>query len=202
MRAYAKSIGAEYAQLRGPVFDARLTPPCQKLAMLDADLDEYDRVCMVDADVFPRAGLRANVFELHGIGIPHPEAFRRVHRNLPDLTNPAAPFWGGAIYLLDRDTRTRLREGYNYNEATWFNCRGNGEDEGIMHRLAHIAGYRTHPNLPSPPLYFGPMWARSSYEPDVADAFLIHIRHHDGKGNRVDKMDELRRLQRAGIIAS
>ncbi len=41
-------------------------------------------------------------------------------RKHPRLTNPKYPYWGGAIYKLDRDIRQRLRVHLNEDELLQF----------------------------------------------------------------------------------
>lgn len=195
MRGYANRIGAEYLLMRGKPLDERLTPPCQKLAMLSLAMDAYETVAMADADQFPVAGLTEDVFDQSGFGIYHPDAHRRIMRHLPGLSSSTAPFWGGAIYRLPLSARKALREQYDYNEAKRFNQRGNGEDEGIMHRLAMRAHF-SHTGA----LYFGQEWAWPSYADDMKPAKFVHIRHHNGKGKLCDKMDVYRDLKARGIL--
>lgn len=195
MGEYADRIGAESRLLDGDCFDDRLTAPCQKLAMLKERYDDYDEVVMVDADMFPVRGLTEDVFDLTGYGIYHPEAHRRVLRHLPGLSSPVAACWGGAIYRLPRSVRIALRREYDFDEARRFNNRGNGEDEGILHRLAMRAGIDHHPFS-----YFGQEWAWASYASDFTKARFIHCRHHDGKGHKRDKMDVYRDLRTRGVL--
>lgn len=195
MEAYAKRIGAAYCLLEN-AWDERLSAPCQKLTVLSRMWEWYDRVAMVDADMFPRLGLEESLFDLHGYGIYHPTAHRRVMGKVPHLTSPTAAFFGGAIYVLPLDLRQTLRRHFSLTEAQAFDDRGKGQDEGIMHCLARKAGLKHE--LAS---YFGQEWARSSYEATLENSKLIHIRHHDRKGNAVEKPAVLRSLQARGIIA-
>lgn len=193
--AYAERIGAEHIILRGKPFDKRLTAPCQKLHMLSGVWDEWEQVCMVDADMFARPDC-PNIFEEDAFGIYHPSAHRRVVRNLPELSSMDSPFWGGAIYRFPRAHRSFLRHDYDYEWAKQFNSRGNGEDEGILHCLAMKSGWSHEYEE----VYFGQGWAWASYADDFAGAKMVHCRHHDGKGNRVDKMDVYRELKAKGIL--
>lgn len=195
MADYSLRIGADYLFIRGNQWDDRLSAPCNKLIMLSEDYDDYDDVSMVDADMFPVRSLTEDVFALDGFGIYHPEAHRRVLRHLPRLSSPRAAFWGGAIYRLPRSVRIALRREYDFAEARRFNNRGNGEDEGILHRLAMRAGIDHHPLS-----YFGQEWAWASYAADFTTARFIHIRHHNGKGKLVDKMTVHRDLKARGIL--
>lgn len=195
MRAYAAQIGAEYRLLTGLCFEPRLSPPCQKIAMLQPEFDAYEDVAMVDADMLARKGLEEDLFTVPGYGIYHPEAHRRILRNVPRLPSSVHAFWGGAVYRFPRDLRIRLREQYVFEEALPFNCRGNGVDEGIMHRLAVRADIGHTRDS-----YFGQEWAWASYDEHPERGKFIHIRHHDGKGHRCDKMDVYRDLQQRGVF--
>jgi hypothetical protein len=194
MEAYAKRMGADYQLFHGFPFDERLTAPCQKLHCLSEKWDEYDVVVMVDADMFAVKGLEESIFEVQGMGIYHPSAHKRVLGKVPELTCSEGPFWGGAVYRFPQFVRKLLRENYDYDEAKQFNNRGCGEDEGILHRLARRAGFRA--DLPR---YFSQDWARGHFD-DLTNAKLVHVRHHDGKGNRVDKIDVYRELEARGIL--
>ena len=194
MAAYAARIGADYAFLRGTQFDPRLSPAMQKLAMLSEDYDTSDTVCMVDSDMFPVRGLTESVFDLAGYGIEHPSARARVHRQKPAFLDRGGVFWGGAVYLLPRDIRVRLRAHYAYLWAREFDSRGLGLDEGVMAVLAR----RT--KVPVDGAYFGQEWAWASYADGFSTARMVHVRHHDGKGRLVDKMDVYRALMAKGIL--
>ena len=66
--AYAERIGVEYQFVEGQVFREHLTPPCQKVHILDEKWDEYDDVLMLDIDMFVTKNLRLNVFKAEGVG--------------------------------------------------------------------------------------------------------------------------------------
>ncbi|KKK47331.1 hypothetical protein LCGC14_3156280, partial [marine sediment metagenome] len=100
---YAKKCGAKYELLRGNVFRPNLSPPCQKLYMLDKVFDEYDVVVMLDIDMFVRKGMKENIFDpsIQGIGMCtefQENLFKGLCRRQPQLTNSRYPYWGGAIY--------------------------------------------------------------------------------------------------------
>lgn len=194
MREYAAHIGAEWRMMISHPWDKRLTPPCQKCYLLHENLDDFDWVVMVDADMFPRSGLIESIFDdVIGYGIHHPSAHQRVARQLPNLITPTSHFYGGAVYRFPLTIRQLMRAHYRFEEAIQFNERGKGEDESIISRLATLARI--------PPLYFGQEWAWASYDPHPEKGKFIHVRHHDGKGHRVDKMDVYRDLKSRGIIA-
>ena len=133
---YAEKIGADYKLLLGDVFRPNLSPPCQKLHMIDEGFDKYNMVVMVDADMFTRKGMEENVFEdVEGIGrhtAIQDRLIKTVKHRYPDLGNLEYPYWGGSIYRLDKETRQRLRMHIDEDEMELFSnfCM----DEGIMHR--------------------------------------------------------------------
>ncbi len=69
MAQYAKMVGAEYELVIGKPFREHLTGACQKVYMLDERYDAYDKVLMVDIDMFAPKGMTENVFELRGVGL-------------------------------------------------------------------------------------------------------------------------------------
>jgi hypothetical protein len=196
---YAKRIGADYKLLRGNVFHPTLSPPCQKLYMLDEVFDEYDMVVMLDADMFIRKGMNEDVFEdVEGIG-RHTEIQDRLmlsmKRKHNKLTNPEYPYWGGSIYRLDRNLRQRLRAHIKEEELLPFS--GNFEDEGIMHRLATLAQFEITENTYLP----GNHWNRGSFEEGVELAAIIHIRTKiTPTGPKRTKIENYRDLVQRGII--
>jgi hypothetical protein len=196
---YAEQCGAEYKLLEGKLFNQKLSPQCQKLFMLDSTFDEYDMVVMVDADMFTRKGMTANIFtDVEGIGRHTPfqtNRQRALNRSFPDLANMKYPFWGGAIYRLDLEIRQRLREHFNIKEMSRFSNSA-FHDEGIMHRLATLANFQ-----PKVPYIKGPYWDHGSYESDVHKAEIIHVRTKvTPKGPSRPKMENYKDLVNRGII--
>jgi len=193
---YAEKVGADYELLRGDVFNPTMTSPCQKLHMLDERFDEYDMVVMLDADMFTRKGMEEDVFnDLTGIG-RHQATQTRLANNLkrlfPDLGDLNYPYWGGAIYRLDKETRQKLRKHINMDELMRFNNRF--YDEGMMHRLAVLAKIEKS-YVP------GNRWDCGSYEDGVETSAMIHIRKKVGpKGPKQDKMINYTNLVNRGII--
>ena len=170
---YAEKLGADYKLLRGDVFQPGLSPPMQKLHMLNEAFDEYDIVVMLDIDMFVRKGMDENVFDLKGVGMfsdCQQRIFRGLCRKQPRLTNPNYPYWGGAIYVLARDLRQTLRAHIDINELKAFSGKGNFEDEGSMHRLATLA------KLPKQQLPNDRKWCHGSFEAGIEKSALIHIR--------------------------
>ncbi len=194
---YAKSIHADYELLRGDVFRPRMSSQCQKIFMLDESFDDYDNVVMVDADMFIRKGMTENIFEHDGIGLNELMQWglcKKLRYMYPDLGNRKYSYWGGAVYKLDRAMRKRLRKHIREDEIVRFKdefC-----DEGIMHRLEIVAKVKGH--------YFNTSkWSKSSYEPDVDEAYFIHIRPRkliDGKKVMFSKMINYHDLVDRGLI--
>ena len=196
---YAKKCGADYKLLRGDVFRPGLSPPMQKLHMLSEEFDEYDVVVMLDIDVFTRKGMEDNIFEDEtGVGMVTP-CQERLHKSLvrirPKLTSANHPYWGGSIYRLERDLRRQLRAHINDADMKQFTGQGNFEDEGTMHRLATLA------NVEKSRLSGVNKWSHGSFEPDIEQAAIIHIRTKTTpKGPKRDKIVNYRDLVTRGII--
>ena len=169
MERYAAWVGAEYRLLRGDVFDPSLAPPCQKMAMLGEQFDAYDWVVMVDTDMFATPAAE-NVFtEASGTGMRTEFTSgiaERMFQKHPSITNPRWPYWGGAIWRLSRELRVRLRR--HLPDARCEAFSGNFNDEGIMHRLAGLAGV--------PQDYLPQRWCWCSYLPNPGQAAMVHIR--------------------------
>jgi hypothetical protein len=195
---YAKKLGAEYKLLLGDVFQPGLSAPMQKLHMLDEIFDEYDIVVMLDADMFVRKGMEENIFDLKGVGMfaeVQERIFKSLCRKQPNLTNPDYPYWGGATYVLDRETRQKLRAHININELRNFSGQGNFEDEGSMHRLATLA------QLPKQKLPGRKKWCHGSFEDGIEQCALIHIRTKiSPKGPKRDKIVNYKDLVNRGLI--
>lgn len=202
---YANSLNVEYQFLRGNVFRDNLAfdPPMQKLYMLDPTFDDYDTVVMVDADMFTRKGMTQNIFDVWGIGMHSPfqdKIFRKIQAFAPTLTNSNYPFWGGAVWKLDKPTRQVLRKHINEKELRIFGKKFH--DEGYMHRLATLA------KIPMKDAYLpGPkMWCHGSYEPGIEKACFIHIRRlYKVDANTMDRRAKIinyTELVRKGIISA
>lgn len=173
---YAKMVGADYELVTGKPFRENLTAPCQKLIMLDEKYDNYDQVLMLDIDMFAPRNMKENVFELQGIGL-YADVQKMLHRKIagsyPLIANLAVPYWGGAIYKLDKEMRKRLRRhldgntGWmnNYNKLYHF------EDEGIMHTLAFFEGLKLDLKY-----ILDQKWCQCSFLDNPSKAGFIHIR--------------------------
>lgn len=203
IKEYAKFCGADHQLITGNVFRKHLSTPCQKMIMLDPQFDEYDTVVMMDIDMFTRKGMTKNIFtDDTGIGRHfgiQPSLRQNLFNRFPLLGNPKYPYWGGSIYRLTRETRKRLRVHIDDWEIDHFN--NNYEDEGIMHRLAIKADLKE-----SPEVYLDQdKWNRSSFEENVSDGYIIHIRrkmkHTPGRPSpKQDKILNFRKLVNEGII--
>jgi len=199
---YAEKIGADYKLLRGNVFHPTLSPPCQKLHMLNEAFDGYDMVVMLDADMFTRKGMTENVFtDVEGIG-RHTRVQDELHIKLkkrhPKLASLEHPYWGGSIYRLERSIRQRLRAEIVESELLPYS--DNYEDEGIMNRLA------TRANIPVTDKTYLPdnHWNRGSFEDGAERAAMIHIRAKMVKNGtlvRAPKMVVYADMVERGLIA-
>lgn len=196
---YAKKIGAEYNFIEGNVFHAELTPPCQKMHMLDSKWDNYDYVVMLDTDIFAVKNLEENIFtDIDGVGLNtnHQRIiFGRCRKKFPDLTCAKYPYFGGAVWRFSRKQRQELREKINYREMRRFN--GKFEDEGMIHRLITLArvNYKSIPQR----------WCYCSYLPHPGSAALIHIRtkisnNLSKNAPKRTKMENYEHLKSLGII--
>ena len=193
--AYAERIGVEYQFVEGQVFREHLTPPCQKLHILDEKWDEYDDVLMLDIDMFVTKNLRLNVFKAEGVGL-----FADVQKRLKNRLvqhgriESESAYFGGAIYKLTKQQRQSLRDGSPednswmdpYNEAYQF------EDEGIMSELFHRTDTQWS-NLDQ-------KWCQDSYMPEHK-AGMIHVRTKiKPEGPKREKIDNFYDLQMRGVI--
>ena len=200
IKEYAKMVGADYELVLGQVFRKHLTPPCQKVFLLDEKWDDYDNVLMLDIDMFAPKGMDINVFNERGIGL-YADTQKMLHnkiaRTYPMIANIGSHYWGGAIYKMDKSTRKKLRkelggnEGWmnNYNEAYHF------EDEGIFHTLVFRSGFKIkHP-------YMDQKWCQCSFLPNPEKAGFIHIRTKiTPQGPKRAKIDNYKDLVKRGIL--
>lgn len=200
IKQYAKMIGAEYELVTGKPFDENLTAPCQKVCMIEEEFDVYDNVLMLDIDMFAPKNININIFEQKGVGL-YNDVQKRLHQQLVQtygiLGNINAPYWGGAIYKMDRNLRKKLREGLKTNTA-WmlkFNKPYHFEDEGIMHVLANRAGIKPEGT------YLDPKWCQCSFLPNPEKAGFIHIRTKiTPQGPKREKIENYNALVQAGIL--
>jgi hypothetical protein len=195
---YAKDIGADYKFLSGQVFNERLTPPCQKIIMLDQQFDVYDNVLMLDIDMFVTMNTSINVFDVPGIGL-YEEIQQRLHESMSRLPMCSMdyPYWGGAIYKMDLNTRKHLRSGLCGPEDYYvMDYPYQYEDEGIMHILACKTKFNSKTNYLT-----GRKWCYCSYLPEPESAGFIHVRTKiTPTGPKQSKLENLYSLVKRNII--
>ena len=193
--AYAERIGVEYQFVEGQVFREHLTPPCQKLHILDEKWDEYDDVLMLDIDMFVTRNLRLNVFKEEGVGL-----FADVQKGLKNRLvkhgriESKSAYFGGAIYKLTKQQRQSLRDGIPEDDS-WmdpYNKPYQFEDEGIISELFHRTDTQWS-NLDQ-------KWCQDSYMPEHK-AGMVHVRTKiKPEGPKREKIDNFYDLQMRGVI--
>ena len=201
MAQYAKMVGAEYELVIGKPFREHLTGACQKVYMLDERYDAYDKVLMVDIDMFAPKGMTENVFELRGVGL-YADTQIMLHKKIanhnPMFASIAHAYWGGAIYKMDKQLRQRLRRHFGGDES-WmlpYNKAYQFEDEGIMHTLATLSGIRHTKEQ-----YLDRKWCQCSFLPNPEKAGFIHIRTKiTPTGPKREKIDNYYALVAEGIL--
>ena len=201
MKAYAKMVGADYELVKGRPFRKHLTGACQKVHMLDEKWDKYDKVLMVDIDMFAPKNMEENVFDLTGVGL-YAETQQMLHRKIaahaPMFASQKHAYWGGAIYLMDRKLRQNLRRHLGGDES-WmlpYNKAYQFEDEGIMHTLAMLSGIRH-----SKEQYLDRKWCQCSFLPNPETAGFIHVRTKiTPQGPKREKMENFHELCDVGIL--
>lgn len=202
IKQYAELVGAEYRLIRGKPFRKNLTGPCQKVHMIDEEFDEYDKVCMLDIDMFAPIGMEKNIFEEKGIGL-YEQVQKKLHKRLssykPELANINKPYWGGAIYNMDRPVRQKLRSALGGNEwwMNYYNEKYNFEDEGIFHTLAVYSRLQ----IPEEEKYLDPRWCQCSFLPKPKNAYFIHIREKiTVNGTSQEKIKNYHSLVKGGVL--
>ena len=201
MQAYAKTHGADYELVTGRPFRPQLTGACQKVFMLDEKYDKYDKVLMVDIDMFAPISCTENVFMETGVGL-YAETQQMLHRKIahhaPMFASQKHAYWGGAIYLMDKALRYRLRRHLGGDES-WmlpYNKAYQFEDEGVMHTLAMLSGIRHTREQ-----YLDRKWCQCSFLPNPEKAGFIHVRTKiTPQGPKREKMENYRALVDAGIL--
>jgi len=201
IEAYAEMVGADYELVTGKPFRKHLTAPCQKVYILDEKYDKYDQVLMLDIDMFAPVGMTENVFELEGVGL-YADVQQMLHRKIanhnPAFASLKAPYWGGAIYKMDKAMRQKLRRNLGGDES-WMNPYNQlyqFEDEGIMHTLALLGGYKHNPEM-----YLDRKWCQCSFLPNPEKAGFIHIRTKvTPQGPKREKLLNWHELQKQGIL--
>lgn len=200
IKTYAEKVGAEYKLITGRPFRKHLTSPCQKVYLIDKEFDDYDDVLMLDIDMFVPKDMNENVFDVPGIGL-YADTQKRLHSRLAQIhplqASLFSPYWGGAIYKLDRESRIKLRSGLGGNES-WMDAYNKAytyEDEGIMHTLAFKTGFS--PKNP----YMDNKWCQCSFLPNPEKAGFIHIRTKiTPTGPKREKIENYNELVDKGII--
>lgn len=200
IKNYAEMVGADYRLVTGRPFRKHLTSPCQKVYMLDQEWDEYDQVLMLDIDMFAPKGMKDNVFLEKGIGL-YEDTQKRLHNKIahtyPMIANVNTPYWGGAIYKLNKKTRQILRKELGGNEG-WmlhYNQLYHFEDEGIMHSLAFKSGFNPKN------AYLDRRWCQCSFLPNPERAGFIHVRTKiKPEGPKREKIENYRSLVEKGIL--
>lgn len=199
IKKYADFLEAEFRFLEGPVFDSSLSPPMQKLIMLDSHFDDYDTVVMLDTDMFTRSGLKDSLFQQIGIGVSadFQRWFKwRLFRKFKGLVSWRYPYWGGSVWKLTRCQRQMFRAHLPKVDMEKFN-NGRLEDEGVMHWLAYHSKFKDG-ILPG-----NNRWSWPSYLPGIENASLIHIRtgiKGPHKGPHRPKVENLNDLVDRGLI--
>lgn len=200
IQEYAKMVNAEYQLIRGKPFRKHLTSPCQKVHMINQEFDEYDQVLMLDIDMFAPKNMNVNIFKQEGVGL-YADTQIKLHRKLteryPMQSSISAPYWGGAIYKLDRKLRKKLRAGLGGDES-WmnnYNKLWQFEDEGIMHTLAWKAGISIKGTI------LDRKWCQCSFLPNPEKAGFIHIRTKiTPQGPEREKIENYNELVSKGIL--
>jgi len=198
---YADQCGAEYELVKGKPFRNHLTSPCQKVFMLDEKYDEYDDVLMLDIDMFVPKNMKVNIFDQVGVGLYNPIQ-QRLHSKLvnknPFQGSMDTPYWGGAIYKMNRKLRQKLRAGLGGNEG-WMNAYNQPyqwEDEGIFHTLAFKTGLRINQDQ-----ILHPKWCYDNYLDYPQYAGMIHIRTKiTPQGPKQEKIKNYQALVDKGIL--
>jgi len=199
--AYADMVGADYRLIRGKPFRKHLTSPCQKVYMLDKEFDEYDQVLMLDIDMFAPKGMTENIFELEGVGL-YADVQKMLHRKIaaqyPMIASLSVPYWGGAIYKMDKTMRMTLRQHLDGNEG-WMNNYNklyHFEDEGIMHTLAYRQGLKCEDKY-----ILDQKWCQCSFLPNPENAGFIHVRTKiTPSGPKREKIENYKELVEKEIL--
>ena len=198
---YADHCKAEYQLVTGKPFRKHLTAPCQKVFMIDEQYDEYDNVLMLDIDMFVPKNMKVNIFTQTGIGLYNPiqqNLHGKLVRTYPFIGSMASPYWGGAIYKMNRALRQKLRTSLGGNEG-WMNAYNKPyqwEDEGIIHSLAFKSGIGIQQSQ-----MLDPKWCYDNYLDHPESAGMIHIRTKiTPQGPKQEKIKNYQVLVDKGIL--
>lgn len=132
---YAKRIGVEYIHVPGKPFSEELGYTAQKMHVLDEKWDEYDRVLMLDMDIWIKPDA-FNCFEHPGNmiwDVGRPVTWSKWGRE-GDHCKRDAPYPMGPYYMLSREERQMLRQHINM-PLFIERCNVHPGDEVIMHHL-------------------------------------------------------------------
>lgn len=200
--AYAKSIAVKHKLITGKPFRPQLSDQSQKLCFLMPQYDEYDNVVILDCDMFTHRENKANIFEARGMG-RHTKIQSELREKIATrnglLANHSAPYWGGAIYKFDRETRIRLRSAIPTDQILGQLDR-QLKDESIMHYLAWKSGLPETENTYFNGIGKGNEWDMNSFD-DVSRAYIIHVRPKWGlRGPKCTKMEIYRDLVEKCVI--
>lgn len=195
IQAYASRIGVDYQFVNGQVFREHLTPPCQKVHILDEKWDDYDNVLMLDIDMFATKNLYENVFNSPGVGLFAGTQERLKNRLVQyGRIRPDDGYWAGAFYKLTREQRIALRDIIPPNDE-WmdlYNKPYHYEDEGIIAELFSQTG--------TPWQNCDPKWQQDSYLPQHK-AGMIHVRTKiTPQGPKREKIENYYDMVMKGIL--
>lgn len=200
--AYAEKIGADWDFITGKPFRPNLSDQSQKLFFLDERFDDYDTVVIMDCDMFTHRDNKENIFEANGMG-RHTKIQYELREKIAIrnglLANRNAPYWGGAVYKFDRETRIKLRSVIPTNEILSQLDR-ELKDESIMHYLAWRSGLPENEDTYFNGIGKGNEWDMNSFD-DVSRAHIIHIRPKwTLQGPKCTKMEIYRDLVKKCVI--
>jgi hypothetical protein len=200
IKDYAKMIGADYKLIIGKPFRSHLVSPCQKVYVLNEEWNNYEQVLMLDIDMFVPKNMNDNVFNENGIGLYEETQImlhKKIAKRYPENASSNFPYWGGAIYKLDKESRIQLSSGLGGNEDWMIPYNGHYSygDEGIMHGLAVKTNFK--PKYP----YMERRWCQCSFLPNPEKAGFIHIRTKiSPQGPKKEKIENYNQLVKQGII--
>ncbi len=178
VQEYAQKFDADYKMLDGTPFRKNLSYKCQKCAIINEEYDEYDVVAALDTDVFFTKTCNENLFLEKNIAYMGQTQNRQIKElsnniSLIGFAAMATSFWSGAVYVMDRPLRQKLRKilettnGIEDIMVKYDNMKR--WDEGIFHTLCYLAGVGR--------VSLDQKWNYDSYLPGVENANMIHVRH-------------------------
>jgi hypothetical protein len=203
IQKYAKYIGVEYRFIEGKPFHPELSPPCQKVYLLNEIFDDYETVIMLDIDMFTTSETKENIFDYTGYGlhqeIPQTRLHKQAVRQHPTLASLKSPYWGGAVYKFPLEMRKKLRKGLAGDTSWMYKFSPKRKflvDEGIIHVLAAKAKIPITENS-----YIDPIWCQGHYISELKKEGFIHIRNKIGpNGPSIDKILNYQEMIKRGFI--